>query len=76
MMADIADGFGRKGKKEFLNSLNISHGLAAEIQSYLYVALDQKYITQARFETIYEKVNVVSKMIQGFMSYLNHHLTS
>lgn len=71
IMANIAEGFGRKSKKEFANFLNMAHGSSAEVQSHLYIALDQKYIGQNDFEIINEKVDKVSRMIQGFMNYLN-----
>ena len=75
IMANIAEGFGRKSKKEFANFLNMAHGSAAEIQCHLYVALDQRYITQEDFNLIYSKVEEVSRMIQGFMNYLHNSST-
>jgi four helix bundle protein len=75
IMANIAEGFGRKSKKEFANFLNMAHGSAAEVQCHLYVALDQNYISQEEFRGAYDMVEVVSKMIQGFMNYLNNSLT-
>jgi len=71
IMANIAEGFGRRSKKEFSNFLNMAHGSAAEVQCHLYVALDQEYIRKEDFKIIYDKVEEVSKMIQGFMKYLN-----
>ena len=50
IMANIAEGFGRRSKKEFSNFLNIAHGSAAEVQCHLYVALDQKYMIKDSFE--------------------------
>ncbi len=70
VMANIAEGFGRKSKKEFSNFLNMAHGSAAEVQCHLYVALDLQYMTKADFETLYDKAEEVSRMIQGFMKYL------
>jgi len=75
IMANIAEGFGRKSQKEFANFLNMAHGSAAEVQCHLYIALDQRYIGQKDFETLYDKVEEVSKMIQGFMNYLNNSRT-
>ncbi len=71
IMANIAEGFGRRSKKEFANFLNMAHGSAAEAQCHLYVALDQKYISQEIFDTTHAKIEEVSRMIQGFMKYLN-----
>lgn len=71
VMANIAEGFGRRSNKEFANFLNMAHGSAAEVQCHLYIALDQTYIHRKDFEDLYDKINIVSKMIQKFMSYLN-----
>jgi len=70
IMANIAEGFGRRSNKEFSNFLNMAHGSTAEVQSHLYVALDQTYITPSDFEKFYSKADEISKMIQAFMKYL------
>ncbi len=38
IMANIAEGFGRRSDKEFANFLNMAHGSVSEVQSHLYVA--------------------------------------
>lgn len=75
IMANIAEGFGRKSNREFSNFLNMSHGSVAEVQCHLYVALDMDYISSEVFEMLYQNADEVSKMIQGFMNYLNNHST-
>lgn len=70
IMANIAEGFGRRSNKEFSNFLNMAHGSAAEVQSHLYVALDQTYIARGDFDKFYTKADDISKMIQAFMKYL------
>ena len=50
VMLNIAEGFGRKAHKEFKQFLYYSHGSLGEIQSALYVDLDQEYITQLYFK--------------------------
>lgn len=76
IMANIAEGFGRRSKKEFSNFLNMAHGSAAEVQCHLYVALDLQYINEGDFQTIYGKTEEVSRMIQGFMKYLGSYKVS
>jgi four helix bundle protein len=71
IMANIAEGFGRRTRKEMSNFLNMAHGSAAEVHCHLYAALDMEYITQEEFKRLYETVETISRMIQGFMNYLN-----
>jgi four helix bundle protein len=75
IMANIAEGYGRRSKREFSNFLNMAHGSAAEIHCHLYAAIDQNYLNKREFETLYDAAQEVSKMIQGFMNYLNNFRT-
>ena len=75
IMSNIAEGFARRTNKEFANFLVIAHGSAAELQSHLYIALDQRYISENEFSDIYNEVDEVSRMIQGFSSYLRNFKT-
>jgi four helix bundle protein len=73
-MANIAEGFARKSNREFMQYLFISKSSAAEVQSHLYVALDQNFITKKDFDRIYEQAETVSKMDSGFIKYLRSQL--
>ena len=75
-MSNIAEGFSRKGHKEFIQFLFISKSSAAEVQSQLYVALDQKYIDEDSFNKIYQQAETVSKLNSGFIKYLRTQLKS
>jgi four helix bundle protein len=46
IMDNIAEGFERGSKLEFINSLTISKGETGELKSQLYRCLDNKYISQ------------------------------
>ena len=70
VMANIAEGFGRRSDKEFANFLNMAHGSAAECQSHLHVALDLAYLSQDSFDYLYLQFDECSRMIIG----LSHHL--
>jgi len=70
IMANIAEGFSRKGDKEFIQFLFISKSSAAELQSHLYIALDQKYINQSQFEEAFEKADKIQRKISNLIKYL------
>ena len=71
IMDNIAEGFERNSRLEFLNSLSISKGECGELKSQLYRALDNKYIDQNKFAELYEDTNMESKKIACFVKYLN-----
>jgi four helix bundle protein len=70
IISNIAEGFERDGNKEFVQFLAIAKGPCGEVRSQLYVALDQQYIDEATFKTINEKLVDTSRLISGFMRYL------
>ncbi len=71
IMDNIAEGFERGSKLEFINSLGYSKGEVGELKSQLYRSLDNKYITQEIFDNLYSKADLLTKKITAFISYLN-----
>ncbi len=67
---NIAEGFSRHSNKEFIQFLFASKGSIAEVQSQLYAALDQDYISQEAFDSTYERLEVVAKQLSRFITYL------
>ena len=70
IMSNVAEGFERDGNREFCNFLSIGKGSAGEVQSQLYVALDQDYITRVDFESVYSKAKESGRVIAGLGNYL------
>jgi four helix bundle protein len=70
VMANIAEGFGRNGKVEFIRYLIIAQASSVEVQSHLYIALDLGYIAQPEFERLYAMAERVRQVIGGFIRYL------
>jgi four helix bundle protein len=54
VMDNIAEGFERSGKLEFINFLTIAKGSIGEVKSQLYRLLDRKYINNDKFEELYK----------------------
>ena len=71
-MANIAEGFHRNSKKDFMKFLDYSRSSIAETISHLYVAFDQNYITDLEINNAKEQANIVWKMINNFITYLNN----
>ena len=71
IMDNIAEGFERSSRLEFLNSLSISKGESGELKSQVYRSLDDFYITEKEFGELYEDTDKVSKKIANFVKYLN-----
>lgn len=71
IMNNIAEGFERRGDKELKKFLFISKGSCGELRSMLHLALELKYINQARFEIYYNDSLEISRMLSGFIKKLN-----
>lgn len=74
VMNNIAEGFDAQSDKEFIRFLIYARRSATEVQSELYIALDQQYITDEEFAAIYEKATEAKKLINGFIRYLRQSL--
>jgi four helix bundle protein len=70
IMANIAEGFSRQSDREFTQFLFISKSSASELQSHLYVALDQAYVDESHFHSLYDKLESIHKRISNLIKYL------
>ena len=75
VMANISEGFGRFSFKDSKQFFTIARGSIAELQSHLYVILDQTKISKIEFDNIYEQSVKVNKLINGLIRNTNFQLT-
>ena len=70
IMANIAEGFDSNSDAQFISFLSYSQRSASELQSHLYVALDQSYILENKFNELYNRIEKIKRLIGGFIKYL------
>jgi four helix bundle protein len=69
-MHNIAEGFDSGSDVEFIRFLRYAQRSCTEVQSELYVALDQKYITDRQFQELFDQASKTRSKIGGFIKYL------
>lgn len=70
IMSNIAEGFESRTDVQFINFLGIAKASAGEVRAQIYVALDQKYITEEQFREAYASAEVCARQIAKFIAYL------
>lgn len=69
-MNNVAEGFDSRMDREFVRFLGYARRSTSEIQTCLYVAIDQGYITQDQFDKVYRQAEETRQVIDGFIRYL------
>jgi four helix bundle protein len=69
--SNIAEGASRKGKLEFKHFLYIALASGAELETQLIISLNLNYISKVEQAKLIEKINTISKMLQGLIKSIN-----
>ncbi|WP_207491542.1 four helix bundle protein [Aridibaculum aurantiacum] len=72
IMDNIAEGFERGTRREFITFLGYAKGSCGELRSQLYRSLDRNYINQEDFNELLDLCIQVSALLQKFIRYLQN----
>lgn len=72
IMDNIAEGFGRDNRADFILFLSYSKGSCSELKSQLYRAFDFGYITEENQKQILSQIDSVERQISAFRKYLKN----
>jgi four helix bundle protein len=70
IMLNIAEGFDSGSDQYFIQFLSYSRRSCSEVQSTLYISLDNSYLNKEDFNRLYEQTELIRKLIVGFIKYL------
>ena len=66
-MSNIAEGFDRGTRAEFVDALFIAKGEVGEVRSQFYLAYDRRYVSDGDFEQGLKLTDECSRLIQSFV---------
>ena len=72
-MHTLAEGFDAETNAEFIRFLRYAKRTCTEVQSQLYVASDENYITNAVFQDGYEQAQRTRAGVHGCIKYLTRY---
>ena len=66
--SNIAEGFERRGNREFIKYLWIAKGSAAEVASQIYHVFDVGYVSQDEFNSVYDAAKRIGSLIHRLIA--------
>mgnify|MGYP001284549718 CR=1 FL=1 len=75
-MTNIAEGFSRFHRKEFIRFLDISQSSAMEVKSLLYIILDQNYLENDKVTAVQNDTEEVRAITMGLLKHVNNSISN
>ncbi len=70
VLNNIAEGFDSQSNNEFIRFLLMSRRSISEVETCLYIASDQNYLSSSEFKEIFEQAEKAKQVIDGLLRYL------
>ncbi|MEZ4810556.1 MAG: four helix bundle protein [Allomuricauda sp.] len=67
--SNIAEGCGRRTSADTIQFLHVARGSLYELETQLYLALDQQFVETSIFESVMEQIKTCKKLLNGFINY-------
>jgi len=71
--SNIAEGAGRKTKKDFSHFLDIAKGSSFELETQLIISKELNFINSENFEILIAELDEIQKMITGLQKSLTNY---
>jgi four helix bundle protein len=72
--ANIAEGQGRRSRKEFCQFLGNARGSLSELETHLELALRLGYMKDAQYSPLYDRLHEVGRLVNGLLRSLSTDL--
>ncbi|OGP53238.1 MAG: hypothetical protein A2162_10820 [Deltaproteobacteria bacterium RBG_13_52_11b] len=69
--SNIAEGSGRKSKRDFKQFIHMASGSLNEVESLLFVSLRLNLLTRESYTELKERIDKVGRLIGGLLRYLD-----
>ncbi|MBX3383472.1 MAG: four helix bundle protein [Phycisphaeraceae bacterium] len=69
--SNIAEGFGRGSKRDYIRYLKIARGSLFELDTHMLAAKELRFLTSEGYESLFSDWNEVSRVLAGLISRLS-----